>query len=138
MANTITIETTINAPVEKVWQYWTEPTHICQWLFASDDWECPKAENDLRVDGRFTFTMRAKDLSTGFDFGGKYTQVKPHELLEYVIDDNRKVQVAFSQENGMTKIVETFEMEGTHSEEQQRSGWQAILDNFKKHVENSK
>ncbi|MBI4836436.1 MAG: SRPBCC family protein [Candidatus Abawacabacteria bacterium] len=138
MAKSITVEISINAPVEKVWQCWVEPAHICQWLFAQDDWECPEAHNDLRVGGRFSSTMRAKDLSSSFDFTGQYTDVQEHKIIEYTIDDGRKVQVVFSTEGDGTKIVETFEMENTHSEEQQRTGWQAILDNFKKYVESLK
>lgn len=135
MAKTITVQTTINAPIEKVWQYWNEPEHIMQWAFASDDWEAPAAENDLREGGRFKTTMAAKDGSARFDFTGAYTKVGEHQLIEYTIDDGRKVSVAFSNDGGKTTVTETFEMEQTHSEEQQRAGWQAILDNFKKHVE---
>ena len=137
MANAITIETNIKADISKVWQFWTEPEHICQWLFASDDWECPKAENDVRVGGKFSSTMRAKDLSAGFDFTGTYTQVQPQALLEYTIPDGRKVRIVFTAHGDTTTVVETFDMETMNSEERQRSGWQAILDNFKKHVESS-
>lgn len=137
MANAITIETNIKADISKVWQFWTEPEHICQWLFASDDWECPKAENDVRVGGKFSSTMRAKDLSVSFDFSGTYTQVEPQALLEYTMPDSRKVRIVFTSHEGTTTVVETFDMETMNSEERQRSGWQAILDNFKKHVESS-
>lgn len=135
MANTITVTAVVQAPLTKVWQHWTSPDHICQWLFASDDWECPKAEHDLKEGGRICFTMRAKDGSAGFDFTGYYTNVQPQHLIEYTIDDGRKVQITFTDQGGTTQVIETFEMENTHSEEQQRSGWQAIMNNFKKQVE---
>ena len=92
-------------------------------------------EHDVRVGGRFSSTMRAKDLSMIFDFTGQYTDVQENGKLEYILDDGRKVQVIFSTEGDTTKVVQTFEMESENSEEKQRTGWQAILDNFKKHVE---
>ncbi|MBP1934340.1 SRPBCC family protein [Ammoniphilus resinae] len=132
---TITVETTIQAPVEKVWACWTEPQHITKWTFASDDWHAPHAENDLKVGGSFVTRMEAKDGSFGFDFGGVYDEVLIHELLSYRMDDGRKVTITFmNQENG-TKVIEAFEAETTHSIEMQKAGWQAILDNFKKYVE---
>jgi len=132
----ITIETTINAPVEKVWKMWSEPEHIVQWTFASDDWEAPAAENDLRVDGRFRTVMAAKDGSVKFDFEGTYTQVDSHKLISYSMDDGRKVEVTFESLDGeKTHVKETFDPEGENPSEMQRAGWQAILDNFKKYVE---
>jgi uncharacterized protein YndB with AHSA1/START domain len=131
----ITVETTVNAPVEKAWQCWTEPEHITKWNFASDDWESPAGENDLRTGGKFKARMQAKDGSAGFDFGGTYTNVKTNEVIEYDMDDNRHVKVEFTPVDGGTKVTETFDMENTHSEELQRNGWQAILNNFKKHTE---
>lgn len=133
---TITVETEVNAPVEKVWEFWTRPEHITQWCFASDDWEAPSAENDVRVDGRFKIRMSAKNGSAGFDFGGTYTAVEKYTLIEYVIDgDGRKVSVHFTAKPNGVKISETFEMEHENSEELQRGGWQAILDNFRNYVE---
>jgi uncharacterized protein YndB with AHSA1/START domain len=134
-ATKITIETTVNAPVEKVWKSWSEPEHITKWCAASDDWHVPKAENDLRTGGTFSTRMEAKDGSFGFDFGGIYDDVKKNELIEYTIGDGRKVQVIFSPSGDKTKIVETFEAEATNPVEMQRGGWQAILDNFKKYTE---
>ena len=131
----ITIQTTVNAPVEKVWKYWNQPEHITKWAFASDDWHAPKAENDLRVDGSFSTTMAAKDGSFSFDFGGVYTKVENHKIIEYTIGDGRKVKVEFVAEGNQTKVVETFELESQNPEEMQRGGWQAILDNFKKYTE---
>ena len=105
---------------------------------ASDDWEAPHAENDVKTGGKFKTTMAAKDKSAQFDFTGVYTQVKPNELLEYTMDDGRKASVAFSKTpQGTTQIIVTFDMEQENSRELQRDGWQAILNNFKKHVESS-
>ncbi|MCF6403702.1 SRPBCC family protein [Chitinophaga filiformis] len=131
----ITVETTVQAPVAKVWEYWNQPEHIKKWAFASDDWHVPASENDLRTGGKFSTTMAAKDGSFSFDFGGVYTQVKEHKLIEYTLGDERKVSILFSSIGDATKIVETFEAEETHSVEMQQSGWQAILDNFKKYTE---
>jgi uncharacterized protein YndB with AHSA1/START domain len=131
----ITVESTINAPVEKVWEYWTKPEHITKWNNASDDWHTPRAENDLRVGGSFVSRMEAKDGSFGFDFGGVYDAVRKNEYIEYTMGDGRKAKVAFSAQGDKTKVVESFEAENTNSEEMQRGGWQAILDNFKKYTE---
>ena len=131
----ITVENTINAPVEKVWQYWTKPEHITKWNNASDDWHTPRAENDLRVGGNFVARMEAKDGSFGFDFGGVYDAVRNNEYIEYTLGDGRKVKINFSPEGNKTKLVESFEAENTNSVELQRGGWQAILDNFKKYTE---
>ena len=131
----ITVETTVNAPIGKVWKYWTEPKHIMNWNNASPDWHTPAAENDLRIDGTFKSTMAAKDGSMSFDFGGKYTDVKTNEKIEYTLGDDRKVKVSFSDEGKGIKIVESFEAEGTNPIEMQKGGWQAIIDNFKKYTE---
>jgi uncharacterized protein YndB with AHSA1/START domain len=132
---TITVETTVNAPVEKVWEFWTKPEHITKWNNASDDWHTPRAENDLRAGGSFVSRMEAKDGSFGFDFGGVYDDVQENKYIEYTIGDGRKVKVDFTSEGNATKVVETFEAENTHSIEMQRGGWQAILDSFKKYTE---
>lgn len=134
----ITVEATINAPMEKVWQCWNQPEHIMKWNFASDDWHCPAAEVHLKVGGTFKIAMAAKDNSAGFDFEGKYTTVEPHKLIEYVMDDGRKVTITFEQMGTAVKVSETFDAENVYSGEQQRAGWQAILDNFKKHTESEK
>lgn len=131
----ITVESTIQAPVEKVWEYWNQPEHIKKWAFASDDWHVPASENDLRTGGKFSTTMAAKDGSFSFDFGGVYTQVKEHKLIEYTLGDERKVSILFSSIGDATKVVETFEAEDSNPVEMQQSGWQAILDNFKKYTE---
>lgn len=131
----ITIQTIVNAPVAKVWDYWTKPEHITHWAFASDDWEAPRAENDLRVGGTFVTVMAAKDKSMSFDFGGTYTKVEGQTSIEYTMGDGRTVKTIFAAVPEGTHITETFDMESQNSEERQRSGWQAILDNFKKYVE---
>ncbi len=131
----ITVEAIINAPVEKVWNLWTDPKHIIQWNNASDDWHTPKAENDLRVDGRFLSRMEAKDGSFGFDFSGQYSKVEEHKEIEYILDDARKVNIRFVPKDYTTGVVETFEAEDENSIEMQRTGWQAILNNFKKYAE---
>lgn len=130
----ITITTTVDAPVEKVWKLWTEPEHIKQWNNASDDWHTTKAENDLRVGGRFVSRMEAKDGSIGFDFGGTYDEVVLHKKISYILDDDRKVAITFSSQGDTTKITETFETETTNSVEMQQAGWQAILDNFARYA----
>lgn len=132
---TITIETTVNAPVAKVWQYWTEPAHITQWNCASNDWHSPRAENDVTTGGKFNIRMEAKDGSMGFDFGGTYDKVVVNELIAFTMGDGRKVSVGFIPEGQGTRIVESFEAETENSVEMQQSGWQSILNNFKKYTE---
>jgi uncharacterized protein YndB with AHSA1/START domain len=135
MMEKITVESTINAPVKKVWEYWSTPAHITKWNSAIDTWHCPRATNDLRPGGSFSARMEAKDGSMGFDFGGIYDVVKPFEYIEYTIGDGRKVEVKFSPEGNETHVVETFEAETTNPIEMQKGGWQSILDNFKKYTE---
>src|SRR4051812_27393795 len=119
----ITVETTVKAPIEKVWKAWITPEDITAWNNASDDWHTPAAENDLRPGGKFLYRMEAKDGSFGFDFGGVYDEVKPNELIAYTIGDGRKVEVAFNENGDETTVVETFQAEETHSVEMQRGGW---------------
>jgi uncharacterized protein YndB with AHSA1/START domain len=131
----ISIQTEVNAPLEKVWTTWITPSDIQKWNFASDDWSCPKAENNFSVGERFNYRMEAKDGSMGFDFEGTYTTIDNHKLIEYKLDDNRIVRISFEQtENGIL-VVESFEAEDENSAEMQKQGWQCILNNFKKHVE---
>ncbi|MBW4891195.1 SRPBCC family protein [Mucilaginibacter sp. HMF5004] len=132
----ITVQATINAPIEVVWQMWTLPEHITQWCFASDDWYCPAATNDPRTGGQFSSTMAAKDGSFSFDFGGVYDEVITNQLIKYTLDDGRKVSITFSSDDDdQTTVTETFDPETQNPIEMQRGGWQAIMDNFKKHVE---
>jgi uncharacterized protein YndB with AHSA1/START domain len=131
----IAIEIVVHAPMEIVWNCWNTPEHIVQWAFASDDWEAPRAENDLRVGGKFLTTMAAKDKSSSFDLTGAYTVVKEHEQIDYTMEGGRKVSTVFTQTPDGVQIRETFEIEDENPREMQRTGWQSILNNFKKHAE---
>lgn len=131
----ITVETIVKAPIDKVWEQWNSPEHIKQWCNASDDWHAPNASNDLKVGGKFSTRMEAKDESFGFDFGGVYDAVVPHKKIEYTMDDDRKVNVTFDEMDKGVKVTEVFDAEDVNPVEMQQGGWQAILDNFKKHVE---
>lgn len=135
MKKAITVATLINAPIEKVWTYWTKPMHITQWNFASIDWWAPRATNDLTKGGKFSFRMEAKDGSFGFDLEGIYDRVEIQKRIDYTLSDERKVMVEFVVDRSTCKVIEEFEAESENSEELQRAGWQAILDNFKKYVE---
>lgn len=135
--NYVTVETTVQAPIEKVWQYWTEPAHVTKWNFASHDWHCPTATNDLKVDGKFSYRMESKDGRSGFDFGGLYTLVEPQHKISYKMSDGRTVDITFMPQGDTVKVSETFAVENENTIELQRSGWQSILNNFKKHVENA-
>ena len=132
---TIIVKRIINVPIEKVWQYWTEPEHIKKWNSASEDWHTTFAENDLRVGGKFLSRMEAKDGSVGFDFWGIYDEVKLYEVIESTLGDERKVKVTFVGKEEYTEVTESFEAEHINSIEMQQAGWQAILDNFKKYTE---
>ncbi len=136
-ATKITVQTIINAPVDKVWKLWSDPQHITKWNNASNDWHTPRAENDLRTGGKFLSRMEARDGSIGFDFAGVYDDVKPSEHIAYTMGDGRKVNIQFISNGNETKVIETFDAENTHSIEMQRSGWQSIMDNFKKYVESN-
>lgn len=140
----ITVESLVHSPVNKVWEYWTNPVHITKWNFASEDWHTPWANSDFRVGGIFVFRMEAKDGSMGFDFTGRFDVIQPLEYLEYTLCETdpdhpnaigRKVKISFTAEGNSTRIVEHFDAEQEHSVELQRKGWQAILDNFKKYTE---
>lgn len=133
----ITVETLVNAPVEKAWKFFSDPEHITQWAFASDDWHAPYADNDLRKDGKFKTTMAAKDGSFSFDFEGVYTNVVPNKVVEYAMSDGRKVKVDFEADGNSTRIRETFDPETENSIDMQRAGWQAILENYRRHVESN-
>jgi uncharacterized protein YndB with AHSA1/START domain len=140
--NKIQIEIIVKGDLKKVWRFWNEPELIKSWAFASDDWECPYAENNLVVGGTFVTRMSAKDKSVAFDFSGTYTEVKEYEKIRYVLSNNindssaRTCEVTFSDMgDGRVKVTEVFDPENQHSEEMQRNGWQSILNNFKKAVE---
>lgn len=131
----ITVDVTVNKPVEYVWKYFTQPEHVVKWNFASDDWHCPFAENSLETGGMFRYTMAAKNGEVSFDFEGVFDRVEVNRHLSYILGDQRVVSIDFIEMGGTTQVVESFEAEGSNSVELQRGGWQAILDNFKKHVE---
>ena len=131
----IQIEATIAAPVSKTWSYWTEPKHITQWNFAAPEWQCPKASNDLKVGGKYFARMEAKDGSFGFDFEATYNEVADQKKIVYTMLDGRKVTTTFEPQGSSTKVVSVFDAEKENSEEMQKNGWQAILNNFKSYTE---
>ncbi|MDN3647715.1 SRPBCC family protein [Reinekea marina] len=133
----IAIETTVNATLSQAWNAWVTPDDIIQWNFASADWACPKAEIDLRVGGRFSYRMEAKDGSMGFDFEGEFVAIEPNKSIRYKLEDSRQVLIEFIEVEAGVKIMETFDAENENTIELQRTGWLAILNNFKRHVENS-
>lgn len=133
----IIIETSIKASMEKVWAMFTKPEHIMSWYNASDDWYAPAAENDLKTGGKFKTTMAAKDGSFSFDFEGTYTKVKEFENIDFKIIDGRVVKIQFKEQGDEIRITESFEPEDQNARDVQKKGWQAILNNFKKYVENS-
>ncbi len=131
----ITIETTVSADAKKVWDYWTKPEHITKWNFASDDWHCPSASNDMRVGGKYSARMEAKDGSFGFDFEVIYDEVIEHKKIRYSMTDGREAITNFEKLGSKTKVSTTFDAENENPVEMQKIGWLAILDNFKKYVE---
>jgi uncharacterized protein YndB with AHSA1/START domain len=138
MNKTITVEVVISAPIKVVWDLWNTPSHIMVWMHASDDWECSRAVNELKVNGRFSYTLGAKDKSVSFDLSGTYTKVDEEKFIAYTLDDGRTVTVSFVLEKEGVRISETFEMEHENSEELQRSGWQSILNNFKAYTQQNR
>ena len=132
----ITVQTTVAAPMDKVWNAWITPEDIVNWNNASDDWHTPKAENDLRVGGKFIYRMEARDGSVGFAFTGIYKEVTPKAKIVYKLEDDRKVVVTFEEVNGSVTVTEVFDPEDQNSVELQQAGWQAILDNFRQYTEN--
>ncbi|HVY01324.1 MAG TPA: SRPBCC family protein [Candidatus Nanoarchaeia archaeon] len=135
MSKEITVQVDVNEGIDKVWKAFTVAEDIMKWNHASDDWHCPKAKNDLKVGGKFCYTMASKDGKESFDFSGVYTEIEPLKLIAYKMDDGRKAEVVFASVENETAVFETFELENINPEEMQRQGWQAILNNFKKHVE---
>lgn len=132
----ITVEATVNAPVQKVWQAWNTPADIMQWNAADPSWHTPSSENDLRTNGKFKNRMEAKDGSFGFDFEGTYDKVELHKEIAYTMPDGRTATTLFAEEDGKTKVATTFDAETENDPEFQKQGWQAILNNFVKYVEN--
>lgn len=140
----IIVQVEVSATIDKTWDCYTNPMHIVGWNFASDDWCCPTAVNDLKVDGKFSSRMEAKDGSVGFDFGGFYTQIIDQKLIKYtmtaepdqILKDCRKVEISFESISDLqTKVIVAFDPESQNPVELQKQGWQAILNNFKKYTE---
>lgn len=137
MATRIKISALVNAPIEKVWENWTQPKHITNWNFAIDTWQCPSASNDLKVGGKYLARMEAKDGSFGFDFEATYDTVVELQELTYTMTDGRKSTTVFEDRGNETAITTTFDAESENPVEMQQQGWQAILDNFKKYAESN-
>ncbi|MFT3827879.1 MAG: SRPBCC family protein [Chitinophagaceae bacterium] len=136
MASTkVSIETTIAADGNKVWDYWTKPEYITKWNFASDDWHCPAAENDLRPGGKYKARMEAKDGSFGFDFEAVYDEVIDKKKISYTMGDGRQATTLFENGGGKTKVSVTFDAENENPVDMQKAGWFAILENFRKYTE---
>jgi uncharacterized protein YndB with AHSA1/START domain len=131
----ITVETLVNAKLNKVWDAWNNPSDIKQWNTAQEDWHTTKSTVDLREGGKFLSRMEAKDGSEGFDFEGTYTRIVPKKAIEYRMSDGREVKVEFVERAGGILVQETFDAETENTPELQRQGWQAILDNFRRHLE---
>ena len=131
----ITVKALVKSDIDAVWHAWTTPEDINQWNAATNDWHNPRSENDLRVGGRFSYRMEARDGSMGFDFEGTYTKIDEKRQIEYKMDDGRLVSIDFKRENDGVRVIETFDAEDENSAEQQRQGWQSIVDNFARQVE---
>ena len=131
----IKIRTHITLPREEIWEYWTKPEHITHWNFASPDWHCPEAKNDLRDGGVFSYRMAAKDGSMAFDFAGKHSKIETPMRISSVIDDGREMSIHFHPVLDGTEITQRFEPESINDPDLQEKGWQAILDNFKRYAE---
>jgi uncharacterized protein YndB with AHSA1/START domain len=131
----ISVITEVNSSLSQVWHAWVTPEDITKWNYASDDWCCPKAELNFEVGGKFSYRMEARDGSAGFDFEGIFTKITPKEAIHFRLEDERLITIDFKETiNGVT-VIESFDAEGEYAAEQQRQGWQAILNNFKRHVE---
>lgn len=130
----ITIAATVTASVERVWDAWTQPEHITKWNFASEDWHCPKVSNDLRVGGKYSARMEAKDGSFGFDFEAVYNEVILHQKITFTMTDGRVATTTFQVQGTNVKVATTFDAENENSIELQQQGWQAILNNFAAYV----
>ena len=131
----ITVEAVVKAELNTVWHAWNNPEDIKQWNAASDDWHTTQSTVDLREGGKFSSRMEAKDGSAGFDFGGTYTRIVAQKIIEYRMGDDRDVKVEFTEGVDGVLVRETFDVESETDRELQRQGWQAMLDNFARHVE---
>lgn len=133
----ITVQTKVQAPLDKIWSFWTMPEHITKWNSASEDWHTPYADNDLKVGGKFKYTMASKDGAMSFDFTGTYSSIQDKRVIAYTIEDGKEVIIVFEEQEDGVVLRESFDPELMNPEELQQQGWQAILDNFKKYVETS-
>lgn len=133
----VTVQTTIKAPAEKVWNQLNNPLDIMKWNFASPDWHCPAAENDFKVGGTLKSTMAAKDGSFAFDFEAVYDEIIPNKYIKYHLTDGRVVEVQLTESNEEVVVTQTFDAETQNPVEMQQQGWQAILNNFKNYVEHN-
>jgi len=131
----ISVQTIINAPIDEVWKLWTSPDHIVKWNAPDGNWHTSYAENDLKVDGKFKFTMISKEQNSGFDFEGIYTKVQKNKVIEYKLEDNRTASVYFEAYDNTVQITEMFEPQKQDSESIQKAWCQAVIDNFKHYVE---
>jgi uncharacterized protein YndB with AHSA1/START domain len=131
----VTVQAIIKAPINKVWEYWTNPAHIVHWNFASADWHCPNATNNLEISGEFHYLMAAKDGSVSFDFWGTYQAIEINKQIDILLGDGRKMEVSFEETTEGTQLTERFEPETMNAVELQKTGWQLILDNFKSYVD---
>ena len=136
-ATKITIHATISAGIQKVWNYYSQPEHITKWNFASPDWHCPSASNDMRIGGKYTARMEAKDGSFGFEFEATYSEITENQKFVYIMPDGREVSVSINEDNHLTNITVCFDTETENPVDLQREGWQAILNNFKNYAENN-
>lgn len=134
-ATKITIQATVSTDAAKAWDCYTSPEHITQWNFADESWQCPRAENDLRVGGKYTARMEAKDGSWGFDFEAVYNEIVDGKSFTYTLGDGRQVSTSFEDLGGQTLVTTIFDAEGQNPIEMQQAGWQAILNNYKKYAE---
>jgi uncharacterized protein YndB with AHSA1/START domain len=135
MISSITVSSSISASISHVWEAWTNPKHIVHWNFAHESWKCPAATNNVVPGGTFSWRMEAVDGSMGFDYAGKYLEIEDHAFILKQLNDGREVSISFEDKGDSVLLVETFEIEHENSAEQQRMGWQAILDNFKRYTE---
>ncbi len=136
--STITVKTTINASAKDVWMYFTTPSDIEHWNYSSETWECPKARNELKVGGTFTYTMAAKDKSEQFDFRGIFTRIEPPNTLAYTMEDGRTAEITFNETDTGTLVTYVIEAETINPKTAQKKGWEAILKHFKQYVESQK
>jgi uncharacterized protein YndB with AHSA1/START domain len=130
----ITVETTVHAELGKVWSAWNNPDDIQQWNAPHETWHTTRSAVDLREGGKFSARMEAKDGSAGFDFEGVYTRIVPDQIIDFRMSDGREVNIEFIERDGSVHVKETFDTEDENSADMQRAGWQAILDNFARHV----